>query len=94
MISEIISRYGPIGRFSFRLGKWKNHDVVMKEGDKAEHVYYIVHGELNVIKDHGMPSQKSLTVIGRGEWWAQPPRPLSPVLLTLCLSAASATGAW
>ena len=69
-------------------------DVVMKEGDKAEHVYYIVHGELNVIKDHGMPSQKSLTVIGRGEWWAQPPRPLSPVLLTLCLSAASATGAW
>ena len=83
-----------MARFCAR--RWYNPgDRIMTEGEEAEHVYYVVHGQLSVIKDVDTPQQKNLAVIGRGAWCARPepaPCPCSPD--PRLLPVVSATGGW
>eukprot|EP01046_Picozoa_sp_COSAG06_P012972 COSAG06_NODE_775_length_12397_cov_15.034071_9_plen_217_part_00 len=45
---------------------YKPGDQIMREGDEAKHVFYIVSGQCRVVKDLHKPGERALTVLGRG----------------------------
>jgi hypothetical protein len=45
---------------------FKPGDRIMKEGDAADSVMYIVSGQCRVVKDLGRPGERAMNVLGRG----------------------------
>ena len=39
---------------------------IMREGDRADTVFYVVHGQVSVVKGYGTEREKTLNVMGRG----------------------------
>ena len=42
------------------------HRCSRAQGARAEHVYYVVHGQIRVIKDKDTDNERTLNVLGRG----------------------------
>jgi CRP-like cAMP-binding protein len=45
---------------------FKQGDVLVQEGDEAEHVLYIMSGQCRVVKDLGASSERTQSVLRRG----------------------------
>ncbi|EKD48311.1 MAG: Crp/Fnr family transcriptional regulator, partial [uncultured bacterium] len=50
---------------------FRPNEIILHEGESTETLRLIISGNVKIVKDHGTPKQKTLAVLGKGEYFGE-----------------------